>query len=444
MSSYKPRCPIAFKMSKAQFEQRSAIARKLMQHLGFEAKQFDVFTKKQKILMLRFSLETPTVKAERERTVPRHYIRQLRELLIYHMKHRPYDNSENNLSCYDMATQGIPLCLHVEIMLRKGEFGEGLQKELAQQLLAKITEKDFTSNGYFGWICNQIHLETGTLSQPNFRFYGYYLNWAGLQGQNSAPPAAHLRLTFYITALESQSKHFEYKGRKRIAYLMQYTDDVVTVAHNAVVARRELFPNGLNGDFELNLYVQSHALHRFKERLNEIDPKQRNILLYQFLVECRQVVHNTPAGTLLACIFKGGLMGYFAFFVQGDDMVVSTFLPVASEHTVEGRKFCDCLGFTRAELGYLGMDKQTFFLQVDFDKIPVLKQAMEDSGLWAVKEQIAEFFRSVREPEKIAIDEQRTQFVANFFKKREEWKLRNLEGEELENLGVEERKNLEV
>jgi hypothetical protein len=415
---------LSLKMSNSQLEQRSAVARRIMQHLGFEAKQLDVFTKKQKNSLLQLVLDTPSVKAEKDRTVPRQYVKQLRETLHHVMKNDFYDKSEHKLTYYDMATVGIPFCLNLREMHEKGKFSEAPQRELAEQLYAKILELDFDSLTNFMWVFYQMHLETGAMSQPNYRLYGFYFRWEGLE--NSSSLYGHHRLIIYITALESLHKHFEHNGTRRIAYRMQQPDQVIKMGNRIVVLLREIFPNALNGDTELNLYVQSHALRRFKERLNEIHPKGRNVLLHHFLVENRQVV-QTPAGTQLACIFSGGLMGYFSFFIQGDDLVVSTFLPVASSRTPEGKKFCDRFGFSKNELAYLGMDKQTFYLRIDFDKIPVLKQAMIDSGLWEMKEKTDAFFRDIDRLDEFPIDEQRTQFVANFFKKWEEWKSEDTE-----------------
>jgi hypothetical protein len=418
MSTYKPHNVVVNKLSKAQLEQRTEIARRIMQHLEFDPDLFDIFSKKQKIQLLRMCLETPTMKSEKERTVPRHYIRVFRENFIYRMKNHDYDHSTCGLSLYDMATFGIPFCLYLSIMLKKGEFGEGPQKELAQKMHAKIEEKNFTDNDYFTWIYDQIHTDVGMLSQPNFRLYGYYFQW-----RNQKHPAAfeRLRLTIYITSTESSHKHFEHNGTKRIAYLIRHVDDAVTIGHTERVERREIHPNGINGDFGFNLYIQSHALHRFKERLNAVSPQQRNVLLFLFLVDHRKVV-QTAKGPMFACTFRGSLMGYFPFFIQGDDLVVSTFLPVVNNHTAEGKKFFDTFGFTKDDIAHIGMDKQQFYLQVDFNQIPALKQALQDAGLGHVKEHAVQFFLNIKEPTKVVIDQQRTQFVAGFFKKWEEWK----------------------
>jgi hypothetical protein len=420
----KPQFPLVSRMSNAQLVQRSAIVRKVMQQLGFDAKQFDVFTKKQKFSLLQLTFETPSVKAEKERTVPRHYIRGFRESLLYYLKQELYDSSEFKLTCYEMATVGFPFCLTVTVMLRKGEFREAPQRELAEQLEARIAETSFIGMDNFASVFNHMHMETSTVSQPNFRLYGYYFDWEGMEQDHKMTLFEHHRLTFYITAIESQHKYFSHKGKYRIAYRLQLADKTFKMQRKTVVCRREVFPNGLNGDFELNLYVQAHAMHRFKERLSEFQPKIRNVQLLYYLAEYRTTV-QTPTGVMFPCPLDGVPLGYFSFFVQGDDLVVNTFLPVASSSTPEGKKFCDCLGFTKDELTYLGMDKQTFYLQVDFDRIPVLKQAMIDSGLWAVKEVLERFFRSVDRLDKLTIDEQHTQRIVDFFQKWETWKEEN-------------------
>jgi len=90
------------------------------------------------------------------------------------------------------------------------------------------------------------------------------------------------------------------------------------------------------------------------------------------------------------------IIAYLPFTVQDDCVVILTVLPVTDPLTPIGKKLCETLGVTKAELEVCGMDKLSYFLRTDFDKIPKLKQALEVNNLMYLTENI-----SLYESEKI-------------------------------------------
>jgi hypothetical protein len=76
---------------------------------------------------------------------------------------------------------------------------------------------------------------------------------------------------------------------------------------------------------------------------------------------------------------------------------------------------------TKEEIIYLGMDKLSFYITVDFEQIPILKQALVDSNIWATKLVLDEQFldgKEITEEHKLKV-QNKTNFVKNFFDKRE-------------------------
>jgi hypothetical protein len=106
-------------------------------------------------------------------------------------------------------------------------------------------------------------------------------------------------------------------------------------------------------------------------------------------------------------------LGYFTFVIQGTKLIVLTLLPLVSEDTPAGSYLATHLGLQTIDTLFLGMDKLSFFLTVDFEQIPVLKAALVSTGIWPLVEYAA------RHPELgYVIDQKKTQMVKKFFERK--------------------------
>jgi len=65
------------KPSPQEMQQVYLVAKKLMLHFELDPKLLDVFTKKQKEKLYHIYYITPIIKSQKERTVPRQYIRNI-------------------------------------------------------------------------------------------------------------------------------------------------------------------------------------------------------------------------------------------------------------------------------------------------------------------------------------------------------------------------------
>jgi len=209
---------------------------------------------------------------------------------------------------------------------------------------------------------------------------------------------------------------FTHNNIERKAFRMLLTTYGSVKPSWATVPKDMIFPNA-HKDEVLNIYIQSHALHRFKDRMDMITPPNRNFFM-QYALSYGQNIVKTEKHTFLALTLKeNSSIGYFAFFVQGSDLVINTFIPIENVNTPEGKKLHEALHLSKEEMAYLGMDKLSFLYSIDFEQIPILKQALIDSGIWKSKLSIDKeeiTFEGV-------IDENKTRFVKNFFEKREQY-----------------------
>jgi hypothetical protein len=109
-------------------------------------------------------------------------------------------------------------------------------------------------------------------------------------------------------------------------------------------------------------------------------------------------------------------VGYFAFTIDGNNLLVLTFLPMLSHRVPEGHRLCERLHLSQEDVKYLGMDKLSFFYDVDIEQIPILKEILFDELHLEPIRFLYSTVRSKGEP----FNEKRTSFVKKFFQQLEE------------------------
>jgi hypothetical protein len=123
---------------------------------------------------------------------------------------------------------------------------------------------------------------------------------------------------------------------------------------------------------------------------------------------------------LIACIMpvEGDekTIGYFVFTIEGKNLFVLTLLPLLSYNVPEGRILYERLHLSPEDLKYLGMDKLSFFFDVDIEQIPMLKKVLHDE---LHLDYVRTIYNSFRMRDR-SFNEKKTLFVKNFFQKLEE------------------------
>ena len=403
--------PMLKPVSRAQQERCYAVAKKVLRHFELKPELIDVFSKKQKQLLFDYIYDFPVVRAEKEKTIPRRFLKEVREALIDFLKTNYIGKPENNLTYMEFITYGLGFVMEFRYYNRHNLFAATPQQaDASQQLQQKIaniedlfTEKSFTPViAYLLWL-------TKSISQVNFRLYGYKFSWESV--------GFGFRIKIELTSQNCESKMFTHKGVNRKAFRLMIAEDGLSKPGGAVVLRNKIFPKAKEGEV-LNIYIQSHMLHRFKERLNIFEAPGRNYLLQTSLTYNQKIV-TTDKQSFFACTLEDDCpIGYYTFFVAGDDIVLNTFIPLVNENTPEGRKLHELLPLGKEDSSYLGMDKVSFFTDIDFEQIPILKQALVDSDIWKSKQAIETF--QMRKPSNAGVnlvDMNKTIFVKRFFDK---------------------------
>jgi len=395
------------------------VAKKLMRHFGFEPELVDVFTKKQKEIICRNFYDKPVIKAKFERTVPRPYIRYINSDTYDFMRINYWGNPDHQITYMELAIYGFNFLGNLSDFLKRNAFISGSPQEEAAKRIVEKSEAEALPSTAFTKVFDNVWYLTRCFSRVNYRFYGFEFDY--YRKPKECGCCFTNRLRILLTALDSESKMFSYNQIERKAYRMFSAGSYFQQPSPVTVSSKKLYPKAAD-DVPLNIYIQSHVLHRFKERMDALDAFSQNILIqYAFTRGMKLVTFDNQI--LFACLLDDEIAGYFTFFLRGSDIVINTFLPIISPSTPEGRKLQEILSLSKEENAYLGMDKSSFFVKVDFDQIPRLKQALIESTMWSKK---LKFDKVCQDDEtESLIDINKTLLVKNFFDKKEEYRRAN-------------------
>ena len=404
-------------ISRTQQERNFLFVKKMMPLFDLEPDMLDVFTKKQKQLLFGLIFEFPSVKAEKENTVPRRFVEKIREEMLQFMRKNYFGNPEYKITFMDFTIYGFAFFNLLNTRVEDGAFIGLPQEETAKKICDTIEKSELFNNDGYSSLQNFMIYQTRSYSQVNFRLYGFNFAWESVPTKITVDGFTTMQMRIQLTVHNCETKMFKYNNIDRKAFRLIYTADGEEKTRGAVINKDKIYPNAKK-DEKLNIYIQSHALNRYKQRVDILDPKDRNYHIQHVLITEQKAVRYEKQ-QFLACILDGAIIGYFTYFVREADLVVNTFLPIVSENTPEGEKFRDLLLLSKEDILYLGMDKLSFYATIDFEQIPSLKQALIDADIWKTKIAVD---NEIKKNGDIIIDENKTLFVKKFIDKHEQYR----------------------
>jgi hypothetical protein len=301
-------------------------------------------------------------------------------------------------------------------------------------IIEKFNDVYMVIEGWFAQLFASLWFDLSFYSQINFRTYGFEFIPDIYRPKELIGTAMTIRCTFELTSYENESIYFVHRNIKRKAFGLLIGSTFLSALPSATIKHQKLYPESkLNTEYKM--YVQSHAIHRFKERVDVVDATNRNYMINSALIIKQKVARDANGHPMISCSLYDVSLGYFPYTIQGDKLFILSFLPVVSSITPEGKKLHTILKLSKDELVYLGMDKLSFFVTVDFDEIPILKNALIESGLWKLKQKL-----DSGAPDgdvNADIDRVKTRFIKNFFQKTED-RIQSLAEDELQTETPEE------
>jgi hypothetical protein len=388
-----------------------ATARKIFRAIGEDESLFDIFTKRQKQELFSVIISPPYIAAMPGHKVPKSFIRYIQEHLTISLKNTPFDK-ETGLTWMDMVTVGKSLLLSFSTETYTSLL-QPLQLEAVKRLSAAFEAKNMFMESQ-KLITDLIRVSLLCLSQPNFRIYGLAPPNPTVSTRRKA-----IRHILYITTHECQTLRFNYCNRERTAFRVLIGPLGLIPSFGAIIGMSKLFP-GIKHDRALNIYIQSHAIHRLKDRVDTLHPGIRNQVMMLSLMFSQRIVRGADGRLYIALVIPedngARTVGYFAFTIDGNNLLVLTFLPLLSHRMPEGNLLSTRLHLSPEDMKHLGMDKLSFFYDIDINQIPALKQVLYDE---LHLEHIHTLYSTLRSKDQ-PFNEKRTSFVKNFFLKLED------------------------
>ena len=362
------------------------VAKKLLCHFNLDPKLLDVFTKRQKERLYHIYYITPIIKPEKERTVPRQYIRNINNDAYNYIKTNFWGDPENKITFFELYTAGLSFLSSIQAMFKENNLFESgtPQYESASRICEKF-DRDELLNESAKDVSDHIFYLTRRYSRVTYRMYGHTLDCDKIPDKKcNCGHCFEYRISYRITVQECETKYFSFNNISRKTFQMFAPADGLYLPKPLTIFQSAIFPEEKK-EKNFNMYVQSHVFHRFKERVDIISPTEHNLLFQYTFTRNLRLIHFDDHDFFPCLIAEDCPVGYFTFSISGDDIVVTTFLPLVSYNTPEGKKLQQLLSLSKEETIFLGMDRISFFIKVDFDQIPELKQALIDSNIWTIK-----------------------------------------------------------
>lgn len=130
----------------------------------------------------------------------------------------------------------------------------------------------------------------------------------------------------------------------------------------------------------LDIYIQSHAIRRFHERLDCLPLTFINTsMMLSFRYEKGVQVFKNKI--LFPYSYYGIILGYFLADIIEDTVVIRTFLFITHHHTPEGQKLEELLGLNKNDISYWKIDRLDTFMTSNLKEDDAFREIFDQAGL---------------------------------------------------------------
>jgi hypothetical protein len=396
--------------SNTSLEKAYSAVRKVLQAYGFDADLLNSFSKQQRRFLCFLKADPPRFKVEEGSLVPRRLVDFASESTHRFMRTHYFGDEKIGLTYLELATYGLAFVTTLLMEYDSQIYPPNQMKII--NLLGNCFD-DGRVNRDLENIGTHIRETMMMLSKVNFRIYGF--TWK----IGSDMSEGYLKSVVFMSSEEPKTIRFTYKDKERTAFRVRAGRVFNEPAHDARIDKWFIFQKEMHPVVYLDIYIQSHALQRSKERMDIFPAHKRNYYIMEPLLYMQRVAKSPTGRAMLECYTQDGnknkivRFGYFPFIIRENKLIVMTFLPLTSPDTAEGAYLQEHLDLQIEDAKFLGMDKLSFFLTVDFEQIPILKKALVATNIWsfiqyAKKDQDMNF----------TIDQKKTQMVKKFFEQK--------------------------
>jgi len=383
-------------ISKQYFDEYVRVAHKIMEMAGVDPGEFDVLTKRTKLDIMRMKLTPYHVVAEKGSRVPRAYIKFFNHIMGIYEKKTYYGDPKFNVRFLDYVTYGMSFIFAVRNHNGHDNILSGDQHERLEKIREALEKYEDEHEKDHFWIrTNEVMRHVLMyVSMPNYRYYTSEekgeIDYQKCRVQN--------RIT--VSSFEPEKKYFKVKGEKHSSYQLWHYELFSEVNEPnpkkteipAVLMEEDDFDTAIKKIKEMDtivklpVYVQNHALHRIRQRLDCVDNIYVNTVFGLSFMLLKFITATNGQRMIRAIDISGNSVGYFPFIKQDGAILILSFLPLSSPITPEGWVLYKELGIKIDDSKYIGLDKISFYIETDFETLPKLKQALQNAGMWHLTE----------------------------------------------------------
>lgn len=183
---------------------------------------------------------------------------------------------------------------------------------------------------------------------------------------------------FKVYTLKIEKRHFVLDGIKRLAFRLGFPMDKEAV-YWAKVKTEDLGLKSLALKPQLDVYVQSHALVRLRERLAPILPPTIHLNLLSS-VAIPNVTSYQNRILMIEYIFRNLKLGYLIGVVEDGVLLIKTFLFITHDGTPEGKKLKELVGLSKEGKKYFHIDRLDTFIESDIKTNEKLRALFVEAG----------------------------------------------------------------
>jgi len=217
------------------------------------------------------------------------------------------------------------------------------------------------------------------LSSPDHKYFGIIIRPAALFKDNPK-----MEIVVEVYGFLPQTSFLNVDGHKRPVFRLAVARADTKIKWISIDS--SLLGNHYRGnEKELEVYIQSHALKRFRERLDVLNSDAINYLLWENTHSIKKI--EVYRGLLLLRVILFDVkIGYMVGKIIDNKLLFSTFLFITHSCCPEGDQLKKITGLGKQDISYWHIDRLSTFINLNEEKYPQLIKLFDEAGMGDVKE----------------------------------------------------------
>lgn len=255
-----------------------------------------------------------------------------------------------------------------------------IEKQIGDKKHPDVVRVQHTKDMYFQAFTTQFFWHFYRIitrsSNPAHKYFGVHIRLAPLYEKKPK-----LEIISDLFGYDAQHCMMSINGHKRPAFRLAKPIDSAVAPLVWLSVDVSLLGNSYTGHKRtLDVYIQTHALTRLKERLDLLDQEAVNYALWENTNDIKQFV-NFRGYLLLPFHVFGIKTGYLVANITGDKLLFRTFLFITHNTSPEGVRLKKLTGLGKEDITYWKIDRLSTFVKFNEEKYPGLTLLFRKAGL---------------------------------------------------------------